>query len=84
MSQLFLAMAGGMWLVPGPRIKPVPEMEAWSPNHWTTREFTEHLSLSITLSNEIKLISYFSVYIFFFLTQICKLLEGCMYLFLYD
>ena len=84
MSQLFLARAGGMWLVPGPRIKPVPEMEAWSPNHSTTREFTEHLSLSITLSNEIKLISYFSVYIFFFLTQICKLLEECMYLFLYD
>ena len=45
-------MAGGMWLVPGPRIKPVPEMEAWSPNHSTTREFTEHLSLSINIQKQ--------------------------------
>ena len=85
-SQLFFwpwQVASGI-LIPRPGFKPVPEVEAWSPNHWTTREFPEHLSLSITLSNEIKLISYFSVYIFFFLTPICKLLEGCTYLFLYD
>ena len=83
-SAFFLAwqVACGI-LFPQPGIKPVPAVEAWSPNQWPTRELPEHLSLSITLSNEIKLISYFSVYIFFFLTPICKLLEGCMYLFLY-
>ena len=30
-----------MWvIVPQPRIKPrPPAVEAWSPNHWTTKEF---------------------------------------------
>ena len=36
-------MACGI-LVPRPRIKPSPcAVEAWSPNHWTTREFPQNI-----------------------------------------
>ena len=35
-------------LVPQPDIEPVPSaVKVWSPNHWTTREFHEHLFMCL-------------------------------------
>ena len=45
-------MACGI-LVPQPEIKPMPPppVEAWSLNHWTTREFPKHFVCIIISSN---------------------------------
>ena len=45
-----ITQLAGLGLVPQPGIQPgPPAVEAWSPNHWTVREFAEPCCLSISI-----------------------------------
>ena len=64
-------MACGI-LVPQPEIEPVPlALEAWSPNHWTTREFPSFqfsiFSLIISFGSVLYIYIFIYLYIYIFI-----------------